>query len=126
VAFGTTLYGAMALQSELNGRMLEIIRELAGSAMITLPSSWADFDNPDMARDIERYMRSARSTPARRLKLMRLVWISSLGVRRSPPAIREVLRRASFLVKQNVNRFYDYRARGPGRGRTRSAPPEGS
>src|SRR5215216_6180085 len=35
----TTLYAAMALQSELNGRMLEIIRELAGSAMITLPSA---------------------------------------------------------------------------------------
>src|SRR5213080_815734 len=33
------LYSAMALQSELNGRMLEIIRELAGSAMVTLPSS---------------------------------------------------------------------------------------
>ena len=28
----TALYSAMALQSELNGRMLEIIRELAGSA----------------------------------------------------------------------------------------------
>src|SRR5437588_776239 len=54
----TTLYGAMALQSELNGRMLEIVRELAGSAMITLPSSHADFDNPDMARHIERYQRS--------------------------------------------------------------------
>src|SRR4051812_21140249 len=51
----TTLYGAMALQSELNGRMLEIIRELAGSAMITLPSSRADFDNSEMAPDIARY-----------------------------------------------------------------------
>src|SRR5262249_6072319 len=55
----TTLYAAMALQSELNGRMLEIIRELAGAAMITLPSSYRDFDNPKMARDIERFMRSA-------------------------------------------------------------------
>ena len=39
----------MALQSELNGRMLEIIRELAGAAMITLPSSLADFENPETA-----------------------------------------------------------------------------
>ena len=44
------LYSAMALQSELNGRMLEIIRELAGSAFITLPSSSVDFDNPEIAR----------------------------------------------------------------------------
>ena len=55
----TTLYSVMALQSELNGRMLEMIRELAGGAFITLPSSVADFDNPQTARDIERYMRSA-------------------------------------------------------------------
>ena len=45
----TALYSAMALQSELNGRMLETIRELAGAAMITLPSSDADFDNPEIA-----------------------------------------------------------------------------
>ncbi len=27
--------------------------------MITLPSSLKDFDNPEIAHDIERYMRSA-------------------------------------------------------------------
>src|SRR5437899_8075924 len=43
------LYSAMALQSELNGRMLEIIRELTGAAMITLPSSVHDFESPDTA-----------------------------------------------------------------------------
>ena len=59
------LYSAMALQSELNGRMLEIIRELAGAAFITLPSSEADFDNPEIAADIERYMRRRRPTPRR-------------------------------------------------------------
>src|SRR5205814_2816738 len=67
----TTLYSAMALQSELNGRMLEIIRELAGSAMITLPSSRADFDHPEMARDIERYMRSGTLDARARAALMR-------------------------------------------------------
>src|ERR1700761_1926305 len=44
-------YAASGLQSELNGRMLEIIREMAGSAFIPLPSSDADFDNPDIAAD---------------------------------------------------------------------------
>jgi 4-hydroxyphenylacetate 3-monooxygenase len=105
----TTLYGAMALQSELNGRMLEIIRELAGSAMITLPSSWADFDNPDMARDIERYMRSGSLDARARVKLMRLVWDflgSEFGGRHQQ--YEKFYGGASFLVKQNVNRFYDY------------------
>src|SRR6478735_8864122 len=32
------LYSAMAMQSEFNGRMLEIVRELAGGVFITLPS----------------------------------------------------------------------------------------
>jgi 4-hydroxyphenylacetate 3-monooxygenase len=48
-----TLYSVMSMQSELNGRMLEIIRELAGAAMITLPSSARDFVNPKMAQDIK-------------------------------------------------------------------------
>src|SRR5947209_10062607 len=105
----TTLYGAMALQSELNGRMLEIVRELAGSAMITLPSSRADFDNPDMARDIERYMRSGSMDAHARVALMRLVWDflgSEFGSRHQQ--YEKFYGGASFLVKQNVNRFYDY------------------
>ena len=68
------LYSAMALQSELNGRMLEIIRELAGSAMITLPSSVRDFESAETARDVERYMRSASSDAKSKVALMRLAW----------------------------------------------------
>jgi 4-hydroxyphenylacetate 3-monooxygenase len=105
----TTLYSAMALQSELNGRMLEIIRELSGSAMITLPSSRADFDNPDMARDIERYMRSGSMDARSRVALMRLVWDflgSEFGSRHQQ--YEKFYGGASFLVKQNVNRCYDY------------------
>ena len=33
----TTLYSVMSLQSQINGRMLEIVRELAGPAMMTSP-----------------------------------------------------------------------------------------
>ena len=106
----TGLYAIMALQSELNGRMLETIRELAGAAMITLPSSARDFDNPEMARDIEKYMQSA-TTPAReRVALMRLVWDflgTEFGSRHAQ--YEKFYGGASFLVKQNVNRFYDYK-----------------
>jgi 4-hydroxyphenylacetate 3-monooxygenase len=89
--------------------MLEIIRELAGSAMITLPSSRADFDNPDMACDIERYMRSGLMEARDRVALMRLVWDflgSEFGSRHQQ--YEKFYGGASFLVKQNVNRFYDY------------------
>src|SRR5690349_2954371 len=63
----TTLYAVMSLQSELNGRMLEIIRELAGAAMITLPSSARDFEHPEIARDIARYMQSASADAKTRI-----------------------------------------------------------
>src|SRR3954462_13000290 len=70
----TTLYSAMALQSELNGRMLEMIRELAGGAFFTVPSSLADFENAQTAPDIERYMQGAGTPAKSRIALLRLVW----------------------------------------------------
>ena len=106
----TTLYSAMALQSELNGRMLELIRELAGSAMITLPSSSEDFANADMARDIERYMRSASSDAKSRVALMRLAWDfigTEFGSRHQQ--YEKFYGGASFLVKQNVYRNFDFK-----------------
>jgi 4-hydroxyphenylacetate 3-monooxygenase len=106
----TTLYAAMALQSELNGRMLEIIRELAGSAFITLPSSAADFESPQTAPDIERYMRSASSDAKRRVALMRLAWDfigSEFGSRHQQ--YEKFYGGASFLVKQNVYRNFDFK-----------------
>jgi 4-hydroxyphenylacetate 3-monooxygenase len=107
----TALYSVMALQSELNGRMLETIRELAGAAMITLPSSVRDLDNPETAADMERYMQSA-STPAReRIALMRMAWDflgTEFGNRHAQ--YEKFYGGASFLVKQNVNRFFDYKS----------------
>jgi 4-hydroxyphenylacetate 3-monooxygenase len=106
----TTLYSVMALQSEMNGRMLEMIRELAGSAMITLPSSCKDFDNPAIAYDIERYMRSASSDAKSRVALMRLAWDfigSEFGSRHQQ--YEKFYGGASFVVKQNVYRNYDFK-----------------
>jgi 4-hydroxyphenylacetate 3-monooxygenase len=106
----TTLYAAMALQSELNGRMLEIIRELAGSGFIALPSSAEDFANPEIARDIERYMCSASSDAKSRIALMRLIWDfigSEFGSRHQQ--YEKFYGGASFLVKQNVYRNFDFK-----------------
>jgi 4-hydroxyphenylacetate 3-monooxygenase len=105
----TALYSAMAMQSELNGRMLEIIRELAGAAMITLPSSNKDFENPDIAHDIERYMRSASTDSRKRVALLRHAWDfigSEFGSRHQQ--YEKFYGGASFLIKQNVNRSFDY------------------
>src|SRR5262249_6428077 len=46
------LYGAMALQSQLYPKMVQILRELAGGGLLQLPSSAREFANPDTAADI--------------------------------------------------------------------------
>ena len=105
----TALYSIMALQSELNSRMLEIIRELTGAAMITLPSSLADFGSADMSGDIERYMRSATTDAKSRVAVMRMAWDfigSELGSRHQQ--YEKFYGGASFLVKQNVFRNFDF------------------
>ena len=106
----TALYAAMALQSELNGRMLETIRELTGAAMITLPSSLRDFESPQTAGDVERYMRSAASDAKSKVALMRLAWDfigSEFGSRHQQ--YEKFYGGASFLVKQNVYRNFDFK-----------------
>jgi 4-hydroxyphenylacetate 3-monooxygenase len=106
----TALYSVMALQSELNSRMLEIIRELTGAGMITLPSSLADFENPDMSADIERFMRSSTSDAKSRVAVMRMAWDfigSEFGSRHQQ--YEKFYGGASFLVKQNVYRNFDFK-----------------
>src|SRR3569832_2419434 len=43
------LYAVMALQAQINPHMIDIVRELTGAGMITLPSSVRDFENPGAA-----------------------------------------------------------------------------
>jgi len=93
--------------------MLEIIRELAGGAFITLPSSLADLDSPQTAPDMERYMRSASTDARHRVALMRLLWDflgSEFGSRHQQ--YEKFYGGASFLVKQNVYRNFDWKRAG--------------
>ncbi|MGO4567106.1 4-hydroxyphenylacetate 3-hydroxylase family protein [Rhizobium sp. 2YAF20] len=108
----TGLYSVMALQSELNARMIEIIRELTGAAMITLPSSVDDFDGAETKDDIARYFCSSSADAKQRVAVMRMAWDfigSEFGNRHQQ--YEKFYGGASFLVKQNVNRHFDY-ARG--------------
>jgi 4-hydroxyphenylacetate 3-monooxygenase len=106
----TAFYAASALQSEFNGRMLELIREMAGSAFITLPSSDADFGNPEIAADIERYMCSGTMDAKSRIKLMRLIWDflgSEFGSRHQQ--YEKFYGGPSFIAKQNLYRNFDFK-----------------
>jgi 4-hydroxyphenylacetate 3-monooxygenase len=107
------LYAVMALQSQINPHMIDIVRELTGAAMITLPSSFKDFDNPESAPDIERYFVSGKMGARDRVKLMRLAWDfigSEFGNRHQQ--YEKFYGGASHLVKTNMYRNYDFERAG--------------
>ena len=54
--------------------IVEAIRNLAGGGLIMLPSSVADFANPETAALIRKTQRSVIATPEERVKLMKLAW----------------------------------------------------
>jgi 4-hydroxyphenylacetate 3-monooxygenase len=100
----------MALQSQINPHMIDIVRELTGAAMITLPSSRSDLDAPEPAKDVERYFRSAGMGARERVALMRLAWDfigTEFGSRHQQ--YEKFYGGASFLVKMNVFRSYDFK-----------------
>jgi len=108
-----TLYAAMAMQSEFNGRMLETVRELVSSSVISQPSSVADFDNPQIAPMIERYMRSGTMDAKSRTALVRLLWDfigTEFGSRHAQ--YEKFYGGSSAIVKQNVYRNFDFKRAG--------------
>ncbi len=106
----TALYSVMALQSEIGPRMVEIVRELSGSAMITLPSSSKDFESAHTAADVERYFASANSDAQSKVALMRLAWdfIGSEFASRSQQ-YEKFYGGAPHLIKLNLHQAYDFK-----------------
>ena len=103
------LYAVMALQSELNPRMLEIVRELSGGAMIMLPSSVKDYENSAIAEDMDRYVASPGSTSRERVALMKMAWdLIGTEFAGRHQQYEKFYGGASFLVKQNMFRAYDF------------------
>ncbi|VCU71713.1 Anthranilate 3-monooxygenase oxygenase component [Pigmentiphaga humi] len=107
----SALYAVMSLQGQLNSRMVDMLRELSGGSMIMLPSSLADFDHPDVARDLERYIASPGYPARDRVALLKMAWdlIGSEFAGRHQQ-YEKFYGGASFLVKQNMFRTYDFDA----------------
>ncbi len=69
------MYAAQALTQDLYPRLVETIRGLAGGALIMLPSSARDWDNPEIAAIIARTQRSAAAGSAvERVRFLKLAW----------------------------------------------------
>jgi len=89
--------------------MIEIAREHSGAAMIALPSSVADFSNPEAAHDIERYIHSPGVSAQERVRLLKMAWdlIGSEFAGRHQQ-YEKFYGGASFLIKQNMYRNFDF------------------
>jgi 4-hydroxyphenylacetate 3-monooxygenase len=68
------MYAAQVLTQELYPKLVETIRGLAGGALIMLPSSARDADNPELARIIGLTQRSPVSSAENRVDFLKLAW----------------------------------------------------
>jgi 4-hydroxyphenylacetate 3-monooxygenase len=68
------MYAAQVLTQELYPRLIDTIRGLSGGALIMLPSSARDRDNPELARIIGLTQRSPISNAEARVDFLKLAW----------------------------------------------------
>jgi 4-hydroxyphenylacetate 3-monooxygenase len=68
------LYAAHATTQELYPRIIHLIRDLAGGALIMLPSSVRDWASPDLAPILHRTQRSPNFGPEDKVKLLKAAW----------------------------------------------------
>jgi 4-hydroxyphenylacetate 3-monooxygenase len=68
------MYSAQVLTQDLYPRVVNTLRELAGGALIMLPSSINDFANPEVAKIIRTTQRAVGMAPDDKVKLMKAAW----------------------------------------------------
>lgn len=103
------LYSAMVLTQQLYPQFMLQLRELSGGGMIMLPSSDADFANPDIARYIEKTQKSPVTDAKGRVKLFKLAWDavgSEFGSRHTQYEM--FYAGATFVARGHAYRTYDW------------------
>ncbi len=68
------IYAGMTLQRRLIVDLMRTLRELAGGAFLSVPSSDVSFTSVETRAHTERYYRSGRATAVERVKLLKLIW----------------------------------------------------
>lgn len=104
-----TLYSAQVLTQQLYAKVVNALRELAGGGMIMLPSSEADFANPEIAALIEKTQQSPNANSHDRVKFYKLAWDavgSEFGSRHQQYEM--FYSGATFVTKGHSYRTYDW------------------
>jgi len=106
-----TLYAAEILTQQLYPKILNTLRELAGGGMTMLPSSVADFANPEIASIIERSLQSPAGNAVDKVKFYKLAWDAVGSEFASRHHQYEMFfTGAAFVIKGRAFRFYDWGA----------------
>jgi 4-hydroxyphenylacetate 3-monooxygenase len=105
------LYTAQVLTQKLYGKIIETMRELAGGGMIMLPSSAADFANPEIERMILKTQQSPAASSEERVKFFKLAWDAVGSEFASRHAQYEMFYAgATFVTRGHSFRTYDWNA----------------
>lgn len=108
-----TLYAAEILSQQLYPKILNTLRELAGGGMTMLPSSVADFANPEVARLIEKTLQSPAGNAEEKVKFYKLAWDAVGSEFASRHHQYEMFfTGAAFVIKGRAFRFFDWDAAG--------------
>ncbi len=104
-----TLYTAQVLTQQLYPRVVTSIRELAGGALITLPSSVKDFSDPEIAALIGLTQQSPAASAEEKVKFYKLAW-DALGSEFASRHLQYEMfyAGASFVTRGHSFRTYDW------------------
>jgi 4-hydroxyphenylacetate 3-monooxygenase len=105
------LYSAQVLTQQMYPRFVDALRDLAGGGMIMLPSSIADFADPELRRIIQRTQQSPAANAEDRVKFYKLAWDvvgSEYGSRHTQYEM--FYAGATFVTRGHSFRCYDWAA----------------
>lgn len=103
------LYAAQVLTQQLYSKVINSLRDLAGGGMIMLPSSTADFANPEIAELIGKTQQSPIASSEERVKFFKLAWDAVGSEFASRHTQYEMFYAgATFVTKGHSFRTYDW------------------
>jgi 4-hydroxyphenylacetate 3-monooxygenase len=104
-----TLYAAQVLTQQLYPKVMHTLRDLAGGGMIMQPSSYRDFENPEIAAMVDATQQSPVSGAFDKVKFYKLAWDavgSEFGSRHTQYEM--FYAGATFVTKGHSYRTYDW------------------
>jgi 4-hydroxyphenylacetate 3-monooxygenase len=103
------LYSAQVLTQQLYPKFLLALREFAGGGMIMQPSSYRDFENPEIEALIEKTQQSPVADAEHKVKFYKLAWDAVGSEFASRHEQYEMFYAgATFVTKAHSYRTYDW------------------